>query len=112
MEYTGLCGKIEEKIAECREKYERDREDPYRSHVWNSELETLENLYERIRKEGLSPALSANLEVRLAELEEDKEREEAAPSFSWYGDHYNYLVLEGVCSAYRDVTELLKENEK
>ncbi len=106
-EHTGLYGKMEEKIAKCRERYEKDKNDPFNSHVVHSELETLEALYSRLREEGSSAALSADLKKRLVKLEEEKEREEAAPSFSWYGDHYHYLILEGKCDAYREVIGLL-----
>lgn len=112
MEYIELCGKIEEKIADCREKCQRDREDPFLSHVSNSELETLEALYNRIREEGLSEELPADLKSRLAELEQEKEREDMAPSFSWYGDHYCYLVLKGECDAYQGVIDILEEEKQ
>lgn len=112
MEYTKLCEKIEKRIAICREKYEKDRKDPFMSHIRNSELETLETLYDRIQKEGVSAALQADLKDRLARQEEAKDREEAAPSFSWYGEHYHYLVLDGECNAYRSMIELLEESEK
>lgn len=112
MEYAELCRRIEEKIAECREKYEKDRENPFWSHVRNSELERMEAFYESVRKEGLSAMRLSDLKARLAELEKEKDREDAAPSFSWYGDHYHYLVLEGLCDAYRSMIELLEENEK
>lgn len=112
MEYAELYRKIEKKIEECRERYEKDRKDPYLSHVRNSELETLESLYERIRREKPSAALEADLKKRLSELEKEKEREDAAPSFSWYGDHYHYLVLEGACDAYRCIIELLEEEKE
>lgn len=111
MEYTELCGKIEEKIAECREKYAKDRENPFWSHVRNSELERMEAFYERIQKEGLSTLRLSDLKERLAELEKEKKREEEYPSFDWYGEHYHYLVLEGQCDAYRSMIELLEENE-
>lgn len=111
MEYAGLHRKMEEKIADCRERYERDRTDSLLSHVRSSELEALEALYGRIREEGLSEELWTYLRSRLAELEEAKKREEAIPSFSWYGDHYHYLVLEGQCYAYRGVMELLREEK-
>lgn len=111
MEYTELCGKIEEKIAECREKYERDREDPFWSHTRSSELNRMETFYESIRKGGLSALRLSDLKERLAELEKEKKREEEYPSFDWYGEHYHYLVLEGQCDAYRSMIELLEENE-
>ena len=111
MEYAGLHRKMEEKIADCRERYERDRTDSLLSHVRSSELEALEALYGRIREEGLSEELWTYLRSRLAELEEAKKREEAIPSFSWYGDHYHYLVLEGQCDACRSVIELLREEK-
>ena len=112
MKYEGLYRKIEEKTAEYREGYEKDRNDSYLSHVRNSELETMEHLYERVREEGPSAALKADLEKRLRELEAEKEREDMAPSFSWYGDHYNYLVLEGVCDAYQCMIGLLQEENE
>lgn len=108
MEYEGLYKKIEEKIAECREKYKRDENDSYLSHVRNSELETLEALYDRIRKEELSETLEADLKKRLCELEKAKEQEDMAPSFSWYGEHYHYLVLDGQCDAYKCMIRLLQ----
>ena len=108
--YAGLYRKMEEKIAECREKYEKVRENPYQSHVVNSELETLEALYERTREEGPTVKFEADLKNRLNRLEEEKEREDAAPSFSWYGEHYHYLVLEGKCDAYQCMIGLLQEN--
>lgn len=109
MKYEGLYKKIEERIAECAERYEKDKGDPYRSHVIAAEKETLEALYERVRKEEPSAALKAALKNRLCELEEAKDREDAAPSFSWYGEHYHYLVLDGGCNAYRCMIELLQE---
>lgn len=111
MEYAGLYRKMEEKMADCRARYEKDKTDSFLSHVRGSELETLEALYGRIREEGLSRELWTYLKSRLAELEEAKKREEASPSFSWYGDHYHYLVLEGQCDACRSVIELLQEEK-
>lgn len=109
MEYTVLCKKIEEKIAECRGKYEKDRKDPYWSHTRSSELNRMEVFYESIQKEGLSAVQLPDLRERLAELEKEKEREEECPTFDWYGDHYHYLVLEGQCDAYRSMIELLED---
>ena len=109
MEDTGLCGKIEEKMAECRGKCVRDRDDPFLSIVWHSELEMLEAFYDRIRKEGLPAVQQADLRERLAELEKEKKKEEEHPSFDWYDEHYHYKVLEGQCAAYKVVLELLEK---
>lgn len=109
MEYAVLCEKIEEKIAECREKYEKDRNDSFMSHVRSSELNRMEAFYENIQKEGLSAVRLPDLRERLAELEREKKREEEYPTFDWYGDHYHYLVLEGQCDAYRSMIELLED---
>lgn len=109
MEYAELYKRIEEKIVQCRERYEKDKDDSYLSHTLNSELETLEEIYEYIRKEKPSPALEDKLKKRLCELEEAKEREDYAPSFSWYGEHYHYLVLKGACDAYQCIIGLLEE---
>ena len=111
MENMELYERIEEKIEECRERYEKDKQDSFYSHVRHSELETLETLYERVREEGASAALHAELRKRLGELEEEKGREEHGPSFSWYGEHYHYLVLEGAYDAYRGMIGLLGGNE-
>lgn len=112
MEYAALCEKIEEKITECQEKYEKDRKDPYWSHTRSSELERMEAFYESIQKEGLSAVQLPDLKERLAELEREKKREEEYPTFDCYGEHYHYLVLEGQCDAYRSMIKLLEESEK
>lgn len=109
MEHAKLHERIEGKIAECRERYEKDKHDSFNSHVRASERDTLEVLYDRIRKDGPSAALQEDLRKRLCELEKEKEREEHCPSFSWYGEHYHYLVLEGACDAYRGMIGLLEE---
>ena len=110
MEYKGLCRKIEEKMAECREKCVEDKDDPFWSHVRHSELETLEIFYDRIQKEGLPALWQTDLKERLAELEKEKKKEEESPSFDWYDEHYHYKVLEGQCAAYKAVLELLEKN--
>lgn len=112
MENMELYERIEEKIEECRERYEKEKQDSFYSHVRHSELETLETLYDRVREEGASAALQAELRKRLGELEEEKEHEEHCPSFSWYGEHYHYLVLAGACDAYRGMIELLEKKER
>lgn len=109
MDRSTLYRKIEEKIAECGEKYEKDKDDSYLSHIRNSELETLEALYGRIRREEPSATMKADLKNRLCELEKAKKREDESPSFSWYSEHYHYLVLDGQCDAYRTVINILEE---
>ena len=105
---------MEEKIAACEKKYEKAREEAYLSTVYSSELETWRFLLERLRDDGGQEdvaTLQADLKKRLGELEKEKEHEDHCPSFSWYGEHYNYLVLEGGCDAYRGMVELLNGME-
>ena len=112
MEYSKLYEKIEEKIAACEEKYGKKRKVVYDSTVCANELETWRFLLERVKEgEGKEDAVSlwTYLRERLDELEKEKEREEYCPSFSWYGEHYYYLVFEGQCDAYRGMIELLEE---
>lgn len=114
MEYSELAEKMEERIAACEKKYEKMRQDAFLSTVYSSELETWRFLLEHLENDGGqkdAATLQADLKKRLCELEEEKEREEHCPSFSWYGDHYHYLVLEGQCDAYRGMVELLKGME-
>lgn len=114
MEYLKLYGKIEEKIAAYEKKYEKVKNVVYDSTVCANELETWQFLLERVKEgEGKEDAVSLRtyLRERLDELEKEKEREEYCPSFSWYGEHYYYLVFEGQCNAYRGLLELLEEME-
>lgn len=110
MEKSELSEKIEEKITACGKKYDEARQDAFFSTVYGSELETwrffLECL-ENDRAQEDAAALQSDLKKRFCELEAEKEREDHCPSFSWYGDHYNYLVLEGQCDAYRGMLEIL-----
>lgn len=111
MEYLELYKIIEEKIAACEKKYEKVKNVAYDSTVCANELETWRSLLERVKEgEGKEDAVSlwTDLRARLDELEKEKEREEYCPSFSWYGEHYYYLVFEGQCDAYRGMIELLE----
>lgn len=104
-----LYAKVEEKIAACEEKYEKAKQDVYFSTVYHNELETWRSLLKGLKDEEQADVvmLQTKLRERLCELEAAKEREEHCPSFSWYGEHYHYLVLEGACDAYRGMIGLL-----
>lgn len=114
MEKSEFSKKIQDKIAACEKKYDKARKDAYLSTVYSSELETWRFFLERLENDsGQEDAavLQSDLKKRLCELEAEKEREEHCPSFSWYGEHYNYLVLEGQCDAYRGMLEFLENME-
>lgn len=115
MEKSEFSKKIQDKIAACEEKYEKARQDSFFSTVYSSELETWRFFLERLENDSGqkdAAALQSDLKKRLCELEAEKEREDHCPSFSWYGDHYNYLVLEGQCDAYRGMLELLEKRKQ
>ena len=103
-----MCGEMKKMIALCEEEYEKAKGDAYRSITRANKLETLQTLYERFKEGGSKEEMREELSRRLTELEEMRDHEEEYPSFSWYGDHYHYMVLAGACDAYQSAIELLK----
>ena len=107
-----LYQRMEEKIALCEQQYETVRENAFLSTSRHSELETLRELYDRLRHTETAQGMLDRLKQLLPEAEEMREREAVTPSFDWYNEHYYYEVFDGQCEAYRSVIELLEEAEE
>ncbi len=109
MKKSELFSKIEDKIALCKKEYEAGADDAFISNVQISKQKMLEKLLDRLKNGEQEKILLAYLKKRLPELEKEMEREEEAPSFDWYDEHYHYKVLYGQCAAYREIIGVLEE---
>lgn len=109
MERSELFAKIEIEISQSQLRYEADRDNAHLSTIRVKELETLQNLYDRLKSGEEAEALLNKLKEDLPELEEMKEQEFLHPSFDWYDEHYHYKVLDGRCDAYRIMIKLLEQ---
>lgn len=101
------CLKLE--IKQCQKRYDADREHPYLSNVYGSELEQLKEFYGKLRGGESPKTLLTSLKQLLPELKAYREQEAENPSFDWYGEHYHYERLDGVCDAFETMIRLLEQ---
>ncbi len=110
MEHAELCAALAEALAQSRARYEEVRHDPFDSHVCAAEIETLEELCQRLQ-DGMSVAeFAAQAQEQVPALEAAMQEEYEHPTFDWYGEHYHYLRLEGRCDAWKTAQKLLEQN--
>lgn len=100
---------LEMKISLCRQNYETYRNSSFLSNVYAAELEQLKEFRDKLQA-GESPEIMLqSLQQLLPELKAYREQEAVSPSFDWYGEHYQYEQLEGVCSAFETMISLLEQ---
>lgn len=107
MEHAELCAALAGALAQSRARYEEARRDPFDSHVYAAEAETLEELCQSLRGGMSAEALAAQMRKTIPALEEAMAEELEHPTFDWYGEHIHYLRLKGRHAAWRTARELL-----
>ena len=100
---------LELEIKRCQSRYDAERDHPYLSNVYGSELEQLNEFYEKLQGGESPKVLLTSLKQLLPELKEYREQELEHSSFDWYGEHYHYERLEGVCDAFETMIRLLEQ---
>ena len=100
---------LDMQIWQCKQRYEANRENAFLSNVYGSELEQLCTFRDRLQAGESVEALLAAVKQRFPELKAQRAQEEAYPSFDWYGEHYQFEVLDGMCSAYETMLRILEQ---
>lgn len=100
---------LEMEIKQCQKRYDADKEHPFLSNIYGAELEQLKEFNEKLHGGESLKGLLTSLKHLLPELKEYREQEAVDPSFDWYGEHYKYEQLEGVCSAFETMIRLLDQ---
>lgn len=105
-----LCVRLDREIADCRQKYEENRQDAYLSVFYRAKLEQLEEFRANVQNGEPTESLLERAKKRLPELKAKRAEELEHPTFDWYGEHYHYEVLDGACAAYETLINLLEQD--
>lgn len=105
MDYAEL---LDRETERCRALYEANSDSVFLSYCYHSQLESTQQLAEKLRQ-GMAPAeLSEFLRAELPRLKQALRDEEEHPSFDWYDEHYRCKLLIGQIDAYKAVLQILE----